>query len=159
MDEYEVKSVCFEPWALKIRSYWKYLGGGDCYVLLGDGHGYVILIEKQNLLTGESAHGILVSEPKIISKFRNILWHEMGHLRSEQSDDLVVNEFNADKWAIETALEKGFTRVAEEVILRCVSHMSEDFIDKVYKLAAKKILSHFHEFAQSIVDDFEHSKR
>ena len=151
MLEYEVHSVCFDLWAEKIRSYWKFLGGGDCYVLLGEPNGYVILIPVKDPDTGKTVHGILVNRPRKIPEFRNILWHEMGHIRGGESDDPVENEFLADKWALDTALDKGYVRVAEEIILRCSNTMSGKN-DSTYVEAARMILKQFMDFAQIIID-------
>ena len=158
MENYEVYSVCFEPWAEKIRSYWKYLGGDECYVLLGFANGHVLLIPKLDPDTGKIVHGILLSEPTTIPCFRNLLWHEMGHLRGLTSDDPTAGEFHADEWAIESALKKGFVRIAEEVVVRCSSYISDESISSVYKDAAKMILIRFNDFAQSIVDKYNTSK-
>lgn len=153
MLEYEVHSVCFDPWAEKIRKYWKFLGGGDSYVLLGKTNGYVILIPANDQYTGKTAHGILVDRPRRIPEFRNLLWHEMGHIRGGESKNLVENEFLADKWALETSLEKGYTRIAEEIILRCSGTISDND-DCVYVEAARMILKHFVDFSQIIVNRY-----
>ena len=151
MIQYEVESVCFDPWAEKVRRYWRYLGGGDLYVLLGKPEGYVLLISQPHPVTGETIHGMLVSEPLILPEYRNLLWHEMGHLRGEQSDSPVDSEFLADKWAMDLALKKGFTLIAEEIILRCADFTGDESVNVVYRDAADKIITHFIDFAKSVL--------
>lgn len=150
MIKFKIESICHEPWTDKIRSYWRYLGGGYIHVLLGHAKGYVLLVRMVDESTGEQILGILVEEPKKISDFRNVLWHEMGHVVVGTDSDPVMNEFLADKWAIETAISKGFNKISEEIILRCASNIV-DGSDEVYVKSAKMIISHFRDEAKRIL--------
>jgi hypothetical protein len=153
LSDYKIDSVCSDPWAVKVRRYWKYLGGGDCCVLLGKSNGHVLLITTKNELTGDPVYGVLVEEPLVLPKHRSLVWHEMGHVRGVPSSDPVEHEFNADKWAIETAMKKGFSRVVEEIILRCSSYLSNDKVNEIYKASGRMVLLKFIDVCTQIIKD------
>lgn len=148
---YEVKSICTDPWAERISKYWKYLTGKRCVILLGKTNDAIILLRREDPVTGEPIQGIVFENPIVYPYFRNFIWHEAGHLLGEKSEDPIENEFLADKWAIDLALLRGFTKVAEEILLRCVSNCGKE-IGHVYRESSKKILVHYMDFAQSLIE-------
>lgn len=150
---YEVDSVCNDPWAERISKYWKYLTGNRCYVLLGKTGDRIILLKKEDPETGKPVQAILFEAPIKYPKFRNFIWHEAGHFMGEKSEDPIEHEFLADKWAMDLALSKGFTRVAEEILLRCLSHCDKD-VNPIYQASSKKILIHFMDFAKSMMEKY-----
>jgi len=152
--EYTVDSVCTDPWAERISKYWKYLTGNRCIILLGKTGDSIILLKKEDPNTGRPIQGIVFEKPIEYPHFRNFIWHEAGHFVGEQSEDPIENEFLADKWAIDKALSKGFTKVAEEILLRCSAHCDMD-IDPVYQQSSKKVLFHFADFAKSIIESYD----
>ena len=153
--DYELHSVCFDPWAEKIRRYWKFLGGGHCHVFLGKSKGYVLFIKRPHPETGEWINIILVEEPLKLPRYRSLIWHEIGHVFGESSDDPVEHEFNADRWAIDRALKRGFFKVAEEIILRCSGYCSNKSVNSTYRESSKKILCHFSDLCRTIVAKYK----
>ena len=149
MNNFKIKSVCFDPWAEKIRRYWKFLGGDECYILLGDTNSKIYLIPKKDQITKKKVYGLLFSKPVKIPEIRNILWHEMGHIKGKRSGNKVLKEFYADKWAIETASKKGFTNVVEEIILRCSDFCIDKNSNPTYSKAAVKIIRYFKQIQKS----------
>ena len=149
--EYTVDSVCTDPWAERISRYWKYLTGNRCYVFLGKTGDAILLLRKDDPITGTPLQAMVFETPINYPYFRNFIWHEAGHLFGERSADPSEHEFLADKWAVENALARGFTRIAEEILLRCLSHC-DDSMDPVYQKSSKMVLLHFSDFAKAMVD-------
>ncbi len=156
MIKYTVKKVCFDPWAKKVMNYWEFIGKEQCFVLLGeskvdDSEAQVVLITRTDIKSKKKVYGLLFNKPLKLPSERNLLWHEMGHVKGKKSKNKVLSEFYADKWAIETAWEKGFITVVEEILLRCVEFCSDEFADLSYKEAADKIIRHFQQYCREIV--------
>lgn len=150
-NRYEIISVCTDPWAERISKYWKYLTGNRCCVLLGKTGDSILLLRREHPETGIPIQGIVFENPIEYPYFRNFIWHEAGHFLGPRSDDPVEHEFLADKWAMDKALSKGFTKIAEEIILRCLFLSDNDNLP-VYQQSSKKILIHFMDFAEYLIE-------
>jgi len=161
MIKYKVEKVCFEPWAEKVMSCWEFIGKEQCFVLLGESkvdekEAQVVLITRNDIRSKKKVYGLLFSKPLKLPSERNLLWHEMGHVKGKKSKNKVLSEFYADKWAIETAWERGFVTVVEEILLRCVEFCIDKSADPSYKEAADKIIKHFQQYCKQIVQKYSH---
>ena len=148
----KVDSVCVDDWARRVQSYWRYLGCGYCTVLLGPGSNSIRLIRKKVPETGLIAVALLFTEPLELPRERNYLWHEMGHLLGEQSKNPVLNEFFADRYAMETAISRSCTRVVEEIIFRCVDAIRAKKRGETYREAARVTVKYYQQYCRRIVE-------
>jgi len=147
-EKLDVRKVCNCKWSKKIRSYWRRFGLDDCYVLLGKTNGFVLLIKIE--YEGKDVYGLMFSKKLKFKDVRNILWHEAGHILGEQSEDPVMKEFNADKWAIDNALKRGYKNIVREIIFRSLS-LPRGEEKEVYKKASDMIVTHFKEICEKII--------
>lgn len=133
----ELEETDPDNWISRFFSYWRFLGGGeiDLYFVPSMKSTVAIIENDEGKITG-----IQVGEPLHLPKERNLLWHEMGHIQGEQSEDPVEKEFLADMWALEECDKRGFNRVKMEILSRCVDTVLSDSVGKHYKKAAAKIL-------------------
>jgi len=143
MIEYSVSEVCFKPWAEKVRRYWSFVGKcPPCFVLLGKcEYAQILLLERR--VEQERAYGLLFNKPVRVIKIRNLIWHEVGHIKSSRIDDPIDTEFFADKWAVEESERRGYKKVTEEIVFRCLDFLSLEEGD-TYLESSKKLLSHFY---------------
>ena len=155
ISQIKIKSICTDEWAQRVQIYWYYLCRRHCTVLFGEGSGSIRLIRKKDPETGLQRLALLFTEPLELPKERNYLWHEMGHLLGERSKDPVLNEFYADKYAMDTALSRGCHKVAEEIVLRCVDTIESDKSVDVYKEAAKLVLHNYQQYCWDVVNSFK----
>ena len=142
--EYNVIEVCSDPWAQQVSRYWSFVGKlKPCYVLLGTCDlAEILLIGKESSHEGQ-VYGLLFNNPAKFPKIRNFIWHEVGHIKSQKTDDPVECEFSADKWAVEESVKRGYWRIVDEIIFRCLDFLSLEE-DSVYFKSSKRIISHFY---------------
>jgi len=157
--KYEVKEVCFAPWAQKVMSYWRFIGKEECFVLLGksevnESEGQIVLIIRNDIKSKKKVFGLLFNKPMKLPSERNFLWHEMGHIKGKKSKSKILTEFYADKWAIDTAKKRGYKSIIEEILLRCAGFCKDEFADHFYRKAANKIIKHYQQDCQEIIHKY-----